>query len=545
MDPVLAARSAFDRREWSDAHRLLLTLAGTTDPGVEDLERLAVAAYMVGQDADCTDAWTRAHQAHVRKGAVTAAARCAFWLGWGLFYKGQMAQANGWFQRAARLVGEHGDDCPERGFLLVPQAVIELFGNDPAGAQETFAEIHRIGERFGEPDLMGFGTLGGGQALLRLGRHVEGMALLDEVMIAVTAGELSAMVTGTVYCAVILECRRLFDLRRAFEWTAALKSWCDADPSLVPYRGQCLVHRSEVMQHRGDWPEAMAEAERAASLLALPPPQPAVGLAYHQLGELHRLGGRFEQAQEAYQEANRWGRDPQPGLALLRLAEGNVDAALVALTRLLQDASDVVERAALLPAYVDVALAASRTDEARRATEELAVIASGLASPALDAATAYARGAVSVADGDPAGACRELRRARAGWQDLESPYEVARARVLIGVACRDLGDADGAALEFDAARWLFGQLGAHPDLERLGRLERRSEPAAAPDRAGLSARELEVLALVVEGRTNRDIADALTVSEHTVRRHVQNIFAKIGVSSRAAATAFALQHGLL
>ena len=473
MDATLAqARSAFSRREWGTAYRLLLAPAGEAEAAVEDLERLATAAYMVGKDDDCTEAWSRAYQAHAGRGATAAAARCAFWLGWGLFYKGQMAQANGWFQRAQRLVDEHGGDCAERGLLLVPRGVIELFGqNDAAAGRETFAEAHRIGERFGEPDLIGFGALGQGQALIRLGRREEGLALLDEVMATVTAGELSAMAAGTVYCAVILECRRIFDLRRASEWTAALKAWCDSDPSLVPYRGQCLVHRSEIMQLRGDWSEALGEAERAADLLAQPPPQPAVGMAYYQLGELHRLGGQFRRAEEAYQQASRWGRDPQPGLALLRLAQGNAGAAFVSLARLLEETGDVTVRAALLPAYVEAALAATRTSEARRAAEELAALATELASPALEATAAYAGGAVSLAEGDPAGGCRELRRARAGWQDLEAPYEAARARVLIGVACRDLGDTDAAALELDAARWVFEKLAAHPDLDRLVQLE--------------------------------------------------------------------------
>jgi DNA-binding CsgD family transcriptional regulator len=512
---------------------------------LEDLESLATAAYMVGRDAECADAWTRAYHAYVARGATTRAARCAFWLGWGLFYKGQMAQSGGWFQRAQRLVDEHGQDCPERGLLLVPRACAELFGaNDAAAAHARFSDVRRTGERFGDVDLIAFGLLGEGQGLIRLDQRAEGFALLDQAMVAATAGELSPMVAGTVYCAVILECRRVFDVARAVEWTGALKAWCDSDPDLVPYRGQCLVHRSEIMQLRGEWPEAIAEASRAAELLAMPPPQPAVGMAYYQQGELLRLRGEFRPAEEAFREASRWGRDPQPGLALLRLRQGQLDAARAAVTRVLEEADDPAVRAAVLPAAVEVALAANQTSEARAAVGELAAIAVRMDSLLLHAAADQASGAVLLAEGDARDACLDLRRARTTWQDLEAPYEAARSRVLLGLAYQELGDTDAATLEHEAARWVFDTLGAAPDLALLDQAMGRPEPAGKA-KAGLSTREIEVLALVVAGRTNREIARALTVSEHTVRRHVQNIFAKIGVSSRAAATAFALRHDLV
>ena len=454
-----------------------------------------------------------------------------------------MAQSGGWFQRAQQLVDEYGQDCPERGLLLVPRACAEMFGaNDAAAALATFSVAGRTGERFADLDLIAFGLLGRGQGLIRLDQRAEGFALLDQAMIAVTAGELSPLVAGTVYCAVILECRRVSDLRRAAEWTSALKAWCDSDPDLVPYRGQCLVHRSEIMQLRGQWPEAMAEAARAAELLARPPPQPAVGAAYYQQGELHRLRGEFGPAETAYREANRSGLDPQPGLALLRVAQGRAGDARTALARVLDETSDPMVRSALLPAYVEVALAAGLAGTARDAAEELSGIAAQRDLPALQGAAAYALGSVLLAEGDARGAGHELHRARQVWQELDAPYETARARVRFGLACRRLGDDDSAMLEFDAARGVFDALGAVPDRALL---ELAAGTPVPQGKGALSRREVEVLALVVAGRSNREIATALTVSEHTVRRHVQNIFAKIGVSSRAAATAFALRHDLV
>jgi tetratricopeptide (TPR) repeat protein len=324
-----------------------------------------------------------------------------------------------------------------------------------------------------------------GRALIAEARVGEGMALLDEAMVAVTADEVSPMVAGTVYCSVIEACQEIFDLWRAEQWTAALTHWCDSRPAPVPFSGNCLVHRAEIMQLRGEWADAVEAAERAYERLVRRP-QPAVGAALYQLAELHRLRGSFAQAEAAYGEAGRWGREPQPGLARLRLAQGRVDAAEAAIRRAVDEAGDPVARSRLLRVLVEVTSAAGDVGAARAAADELAETADELGAPLVRALAMHARGTVLLLEGDARVALTELRRAWTTWQELGVPYEAARARVLIGLACRQLGDDEAAAMELDAAEWAFGRLGAAPDLARVQALSRA--PAAEPAH-GLTARE--------------------------------------------------------
>jgi ATP/maltotriose-dependent transcriptional regulator MalT len=484
---------------------------------------------------------TRAYRESLRADDQARAARSAFWLAFHLLNKGDTAQAGGWLARARRLLDDGRHDCVEQGYLLFPASVQRYFDGDYAAAYAASSQAVEIGDRFGDLDLVTLARHVQGRALIRQGKPAQGMALLDEAMVAVLAGEVSAVVAGDTYCGVIEACQEVFDLRRAQEWTASLSHWCESQPDLVRYHGQCLVHRTEIMQLHGAWPDALEEARRACHRLSQPPGQPAVGAAFYQLAELHRLCGAFADAEVAYREASRWGRHAQPGLALLRLAQGQVDVAAAASRRVVDEAVDRLVRARLLPAHVEIMLAAGDVPAARLAADELSTIAADVGAPLLRAVAAHATGAVLLAEDDGRAAGQALRRAWTVWHDLDAPYEAARARVLMGLACRRLGDEDGAAMELDAARWAFRQLGAVHDVALTEVLSRK----AAGTVGGLTVREVQVLRLVASGRTNRAIAADLFLSEKTVARHVSNIFAKLGVSSRSAATGYAYEHGLV
>jgi tetratricopeptide (TPR) repeat protein len=454
----------------------------------EDLERLAYAAYLTGRDADCEDGLTRAHQAFLSRGEHQGAARCAFWLGFALLNSGDFARGGGWIARAQRILAE-APECVVHGYLLMPAGVRRIMEGDANSAHTVFCQAVEIGRRFGEADLIAMALHGCGRALMRLGKVAEGVTLLDEAMAAVTAGEVSPIAAGDIYCSVIEACHEIFDLRRAHQWTAALDRWCALQSDRVRFRGQCLIRRAEILQLQGAWPNALDEAQRACERLA-DPPQRAIGAAYYQWAELLRLRGEFAKAEDTYKQAGRFGRNPQPGLSLLRLVQGHVDVAATAIRNVLAETKERHVRARMLAAYVEIMLAAHDLTAAREGTDELSAIAAALDAPFLRAVSSHARGATLLVEGDERAALAVLREASQAWDDLEAPYEAARTRLLIGQIFKHLGDRDGANIELEAARQAFKRLGAAPDLARI---EATTRGPASTSACGLSRRELEVL----------------------------------------------------
>ncbi len=541
-DELERGRTSYAQHAWEEAYESLASVDQAAPLAAEDLELLATAAYMLGRDEEQLSALERAHQGYLDRSESLSAVRCAVWLGVHLMLRRELARTAGWFRRAQRLFEQEERDCVEHGYLLLATDLQHRASGDLEAASAAAGAAAEIGERFGDADLLALALMNQGRYLVRQERVEEGLGKLDEAMVAATAGELSPIVTGLVYCSVIDGCQEVHEPRRASEWTAALTRWCDQQPGLVPFTGTCLIHRAELMQLRGDWGAALEEARLAGERLVQRSNDAARGQASYRQGEILRLQGHLAAAERAYRDASRRGCEPQPGLALLLLAQGRTDPAAAAIDQVVAGTTDWVERAKLLPARVEIMLAAGDREQARRACDELEAIAARFGSAMLRALAGHARGAVALADDDARGALVALRPAWKLWQELEAPYEGARARVLLARACSILGDDESAALELEAARAVFDRLGAAPDLARVDSL---TGAAVSSDSQGLSGRELQVLRLVATGMSNKAIAAELVLSKRTVDRHVSNIFAKLRVSTRAAATAFAYEHELI
>ena len=536
MNHLEHGRECYGRRAWGEAYHALQSADEAAPLQGSDLERLATAACLSGREAEFLRILERQYRVYDDSGDQVRAARCAFWLALTFLSRGETGQSNAWTSRGQRLIEDH--DCAERGYLALAVAEQQLRQGHADAAAATASQAVAIGESFGDADLMAAARHVQGRALIDQGHVVAGLKRLDETMLAVVAGELFPIMTGLLYCSVIDTCRQVYALGRAREWTSAFSRVCDQQPEMVAFSWSCMVHRAEIMQLQGAWPDAMTEASRACERAQRAERRPP-GAALYQQAEIHRLRGEFAKAEDAYHAASERGCEPQPGLALLRLAQGHIDAACAAIRRLTSATSDRLRRAKLLPAHLEIMLSMRDVEAARVARDELRELAHAFDSDVLHAVVAQADGAIALAEGHAQAALDPLRCAFEQWQRLEAPYEAARVRVLVGQACRALGDEEAAALEHKAARSEFERLGAQPELVRLDAPNMPGQPTPGHP---LTARELQVLRLISSGHTNKAIASELCLSERTIDRHVSNILCKLDAPTRAAAAVYAVHH---
>ena len=537
IDGIERARDAVARESWAEAYTMLRDI----EPSLlapRDLEGLADATWWLSKVDESIAARQKAYAGYAAEANNPAAAFMAGRLAIEHFDRGEPAVAMGWLMKAQRHLSDQPESV-EHGFLALVQANVARFQGDLDGSMALAEDATRIGRRYANPDLIAMAIHDQGLVLVSRGDVREGMSLLDEAMTSVIAGEVSSLFTGVIYCSVLDACLDLADLGRAGEWNKAALAWCDTLPPDAPFTALCRINRAQLATLRGAWSEAETEARRVSEDQTLNSVAAARG--FYETGEIRRRIGNLTVAEEAFARARELGLEPQPGLALLRLAQGKAEPALTALRLAVEGESENrPRRARLLAALVEVAVAAGDPETAKAASDDLGRIAVEFATPALNAAASTARGALALAQGDVPTALESLRGACRIWYELRLPYESARARVLYGIALRAAAVEDDAELELRAAISAFERLGAAPDAAATASLL-----AGADERPrGLTAREVEVLRLVASGKTNRDIAVELVISEHTVARHLQNIFAKLDVSSRSAATAFAFEHGL-
>ncbi len=538
VDELIRGREAYARHEWQTARDRLAApdLSVLDSP---DLRALATAAFLVGDTETSMRALERSFQLHEEADEPLASARDALLLTMVLDLSEHSAASGGWLARATRLL-EGRPECGEQGFLQMNLMLQHVFGGRPAEAVALAATVVDVGRRYAEPDLVAMGLVVQGRMAIYQGRVREGLALLDEAMLGVLSGDVSPIMSGRIYCTMIDACQELDDVRRMTDWTRLLSTWCQAQEGLVPFTGQAAVHRAQIMRSQGAWWDALEELALAEERYRVQ------GLGASALGEVEleragllRLRGELDAAAAAYAAADELGHDPQPGLTLVWLAQGRVDAAVAAVRRMLDDYQNPVRRSQVLPVAVQVLIAAGDVEAASSCADELERIAASFASPTVTASAAYARGSVHLAQGAAGDALPHLRAAWRTWLDLGARYEAAWARTRIGQAFRAMDDEDSAAAELTVAGRTFAELGAETARREVERLLGTTRPD------GLTAREIEVLRLVATGRSNPQIAAELFLSEKTVARHLSNIFGKTNVKSRTEAAAYAFQHQLV
>ncbi len=491
------ARKAYDARAWRDAREAYALAASHVVLEPDDLEQFARSALLTGDDEAYVDGLARASRAWASNGDLARAAECACYAAMNLGFRGEWVLASGWHARAEELLKDDDRDCAAKVLACGLQAIPLLQAGAADAAYDRFRQAAEIASRCGEPSSAAMVRIGVGQCLVGLGRVAEGIAQLENVMLSVIEGEVNPIVSGIAYCSVIGACSQAFDPKRASDWTRALSRWCEEQPDLVPFRGQCLVHRAQIMQMRGLWPDAMEQIDDACTQLSAPPGHPAVGSAYYEQAELYRLRGDLSQAERSYALAAEFGQETQPGLALLRLVQGRVDAARAGIIRALAEIPNGLLRAPLLAAGVEIAIAAADLDAAESASTELSSIAAAHDSVLLTAMATQAAGAVMLARGAWAEALPVLRRSWNAWQDVDAPYFAARVRVLVGQACRDSGDLDATRMELDAARGGLRSARCRTGPAGIARGQRHLDPSTA---AGWANRPRDRSAAAGRGR---------------------------------------------
>lgn len=529
--------------KWSEAYSRLLAAKNERPLQDKELETLAVAAYMLGKDFESYELFEIAYQRYVEHHKPEDGSRISFWLGFLLMNAGEKSRGSGWIATGSRLCNEQlNEDSAVHGLFLIPSGLNALGANKGSDAQNFFQQASLIGEKYGTSELVIMGRLGLAQSLIIQGSIEKGLLLLDELMIYLETENIFPLAKGIVYCGGIQTCRKIWDLNRAKAWTTALSQWCEKFPDMIPYRGQCLVRRAEVMQLHGDWPLALKEIEIACNLLTKPPIDPAVGEAYYRKAELLRLLGEFNGAEACYQEASKFRRNPYPGYALLKCAQRETTTGKTAILNALEEAKDSIRRSELLPTAIHILVHSNQWEKARSLVKELNEIADQFDVSYLKGYAHHCQGLLHFKAQENFESIRLLEQALACWDELNLPYETACSREIKSLVYLQLNDKANAQLELAAAKWTFEQLKAVQDLSRLNQYKEKQQASTVHN---LSLREIQVLQLVISGRTNRNIGEELFISERTVDRHVSNIFKKLNVTTRAEATAFALKNNIV
>jgi class 3 adenylate cyclase len=479
VDALDEARSAAGRQAWRAAYGAYTNVADA-ELTPTDLENYGEAAWWSGKLDEAIALRERAYAGYTAAGDGLGAARMALTLSWDNEARGSFAVAGGWLANAERLL-EDLPEAPEHGRVLLVRAMTAMFAEgDYDRAVSLFDQAWELAKRVGDRDVQMLALSGKGRAFIKEGRIDDGLALLDEATASAMCGDLRAHSAGLVYCITISSCQDLGDVRRAAEWTETANRFCDKlDVSGFP--GACRIHRAEVLRLRGDWSAAEAQATAACEELH-DFDRSITAFGHYEIGEIRRRRGDFAGAEEAYGVSNELGRDPQPGLSLLRLAEGKVDAAVAGISRKLQDSQEPLFRLRHLPAQVEIAIAAGDTKTARAAAEEAEQIVDtykigNRRASAFDATVHFSRGQIELVEKDWPSAIASLQRARDGWQGVGAPYETARARMLLGRAYTLSGDVHAGTAELEGALATFERLGARPEAARtqelLGKVETR------------------------------------------------------------------------